>query len=221
MPRTLSKKFTMEFDLSTQDGETAWSAIIAWMIRQPPPVLTKKDFVTRYSAGEFGNASPTWNTCLEWLNAHPNYVGLTTDLFHIRNRIAGGKTWYNVPWVAIVPTWITATEEVGAGNLYISAMAPTERTILQGEVQQGTNGLELFYSTVAKPMREALREQAEQVYGITAVALLRRYLCPNSYEWLQVLLDRYPFHVVEFSTYSCNWGTLPGYNTVFWEVRRY
>ena len=57
--------------------------------------------------------------------------------------------------------------------------------------------------------------------GIMALALLRRYLCPNSYDWMMTLLDRYPDHIVEFNTYSVNWGVLPGFNTAFWEVRLY
>src|SRR4029079_14257562 len=55
------------------------------------PVLTKGDFVQRYKQGEFGNASPTWNTFDEYLAA--NYSGQ----LHIRNRVAGGPSWYNVP----------------------------------------------------------------------------------------------------------------------------
>jgi hypothetical protein len=100
-------------------------------------------------------------------------------------------------------------------------MAPTEETIFQGEVMWGLWGLELTYTTVALPMRDALLKETKLARGIIATFLLKHFLCPNSYEWLQVLLDYYPDHVVEFSTYSVNWGTLPGYNTVFWEVRKY
>ena len=105
--------------------------------------------------------------------------------------------------------------------LYISAMAPTEKQVLQGEVPRGLWGLDLLYTTVARPMREALQVASRSVGGIIAVSLLQQYLCPNSYDWLMHLLDSYPGHVVEFSTYSVEWGTVPGYNTVFWEVRRY
>jgi hypothetical protein len=217
VPRTVAGKITIPLKPGYYDE------IVAWMIRQPPPVLTKKGFVTRYSTGEFGNASPTWNTpdlLLDWgaIKLGESSDDTTLGLFHLRNRQTAGQTYYNIGWADCVGRWFS---QANRKEWYASQMAPTERTILQGEVQQGTNGLELFYTTVAKPMRDALRERSEQVYGITAVSLLRRYLCPNSYEWLQVLLDRYPFHVVEFSSYSCNWGTIPGYNTVFWEIRKY
>lgn len=117
--------------------------------------------------------------------------------------------------------WALATLQVPESQLYISSMAPTHLGIFQGEIQQGVGGYELFYTTIAKPMREALAIRSKQVYGIIAISLMRYYLCPNSYDWLMVLLDRYPFHVVEFSCYGCNWGTIPNYNTIFWEIRLY
>lgn len=180
------------------------------------PVLSKKDFVRRYAAGEFGNASPTWNEIREFTASRYN------GLVHLRNRVAGGPTWYDISSDEAETAWYKLLEKgVKPQDLYISAMAPTAKTLFQGEVQQGINHLDLYYTTVAKPMREALKSESEQVSGIVATSLLRRYLCPNSYDWLQILLDRYPGHVVELSTYSVEWGTLPGFNTVFWEVRMY
>lgn len=184
-----------------------------------PPVLDKKDFVRRYAAGEFGNAAPTWNGFLDWSLANASKPRET--FYHIRNRIKGGKTWYNVSDSDVARLWVDAVESEGIGNLYISEMAPTERTLIQGEVMLGVHGLRLFYSRVKKPMREALHGSAEEVEGLVASNLLKRYLCPKSWEWLNYLLEAYPDHVIEFSTYSKSWGTLPGYNTVFWEVRNY
>jgi len=180
------------------------------------PVRNKKDFVVRYEAGEFGNHSPTWNNWIEWQSDHGERFG---KLFHIRNRVAGGKTWYNVHWLALGVKWLEACHECGSSNLYISAMAPTEQTLFQGEVMRGIWGLELTYTTIAKPMRDALRECTKTARGIIANLLIEHYLDANSYNWLRVLLCRYKDHVVEFSCYNTQWGTLPGYNTVFWEVR--
>lgn len=180
------------------------------------PVLTKVDFVKRYAAGEFGNAAPTWNDAEDFLRR--GYQ----DLCHIRNRVAGGPTWYNVRANRVYALWY---EIKGSGidpsTLYISAMAPTAKTLFQGEVMQTEKGLSLFYSSIAKPMREALAESSKTVVGWRASALLHYYMDERSYDWLQVLLDRYPFHVIEFSTYGVQWGTVSGYNTVFWEVRLY
>jgi len=184
---------------------------------KPKPVLTKRDFVRRYAKGEFGNASPTWNTIGEFTRADPR-----GELFHIRNRVADGPTWYNKTKLGVFATWAhLKLTGVPTDSLYISAMAPTHKTLFQGEVRQSEKYLDLRYSTVVATMREALAKQQYHTNGIMAVWALKYYLCPNSYEWMHYLLDSYPSHVIEFSTYSVNWGTLPNYNTVFWEVRKY
>lgn len=182
------------------------------------PVLTKQDFVRRFLANEFGNRGPTWDTWREFADSEPS-----DRLYHLRNRIAGGPTYYNLTWKEVWGLWITRPN---VGNWYVAEMAPTDCTLIQGEVQYpvpgtGKCGLDLYYSTVAKPMRDSLKEGGRQVSGIVAVELLRYYLDPASLEWLYTLLERYPGHVVEFSTYSVNWGTIPNRNTTVWEVRKY
>ncbi len=181
-----------------------------------PPVLTKKDFVERYARGEFGNASPTWNSYVEWLAA-TLYDPCEGRLFHVRNRTAGGQTFYNVPKALMKQTWESASKL--SDGWYISEMAPSDKTLFQGEVMRSPRYLELTYNTLPLPMREGMLRGMKHAHGIIASSLLKHFLCPNSYEWLWYLLDEYPNHIVEFSSYRCQWGTIPGYNTVFWEVR--
>lgn len=190
-----------------------------------PPVLTKTDFVRRYQANEFGNRSPTWDTVNEFLawGRQAFGTGPSYGLYHLRNRVAGGATYYDLKWSHAVALWCDQKDKK---DFYCSAMCPTERTTFQGEVMQappstGKVGLALYYTTVAKPMRQALLEGGKQVYGLLALGLLQRYLCPNSYEWMQVLLDRYPEHCVEFTCLDHCWGSIPGYNTLWWEIRKY
>lgn len=181
------------------------------------PVLTKADFVRRYAQGEFGNHSPTWANLKEWKKDKRKPVGL----YHLRNRIPGGVTCYNVPMDEVEQRWNELGEKV-TSLMYLSSMAPHEHNLIQGEVVQHERGLELLYSDVKdKPMRDALHERTLYAYGLKALNILKTTLCSNSYDWLQHLLDEYPHHVVEFSTFARNWGTLPRYNTVFWEVRLY
>lgn len=181
-----------------------------------PPVLTKKDFVERYLAGEFGNRAPSWATLDEFRAG--DYRGKA----HLRNRVAGGETYYNIEAADISALW----EKQERPELwYCSGMAPHDLNLLQGEVVQSHNqaGLDLYYSDViGKPMRDALAERSYQVHGVRSSLVLREYLDANSYDWLMELLQRYPYHVVEISVFSKPWGTLfPLFNTVVWEVRSY
>lgn len=181
------------------------------------PVLTKQDFVRRYQAGEFGNRAPTWDTIEEFLAS--GYRGLV----HIRNRVAGGPTWYDIPhdevWFKFCE--VIAKPNVSGKTLYFSGMCPTELTVIQGEIQRSARYIDLYYSCVPKPMRQSLIEGGIQVSGLTAVLLLRCFMDASSHEWLDHLLDEYPEHVIEFTTLSRPWGTIPRRNTIWWEVRNY
>lgn len=180
-----------------------------------PPVLTKRDFVRRFRQGEFGNAGPVWDTPRDFIGVP---LGERKGLYHLRNRVAGGSTHYNLTYGQALDGW---RDTADYRQWYVSEMAPTEKTLIQGEVLETEKGLTLLHSRIAKPMREALAESSQSVSGIIAVSLLRSFLCPNSYDWLMTLLERYEGHVVEFSTYDTCWGTLPNFNSIFWEVRSY
>lgn len=183
-----------------------------------PPVTSKRDFVRRYEAGEFGNRAPTWNTLEEYLAS-----GYNGGRVHIRNRVAGAPTWYDIEPDAVVDKTaeIIRNEWATSDQLYFSGMAPTHLTTFQGEVQRSTNHLDLYWSTVKQPMRQSLLEGGRQSYNLSASLLLKRFFDPSSYDWLQYLLDGYPDHVIEFSCYGVYWGTVPRRNTVIWEVRAY
>lgn len=188
-----------------------------------PQVLSKRDFAPRYMAGEFGNHSPSWNTVEAFLA-----YGMTfprnervPGKYHVRNRVAGGATHYNLNWSTAVARWL---EQEKAEQWYCSQMVPKEvedTLLLQGEVMQSPNGLALYYSTALGPMRTSLAKGGTQVYGVEALMRLQNALDCNSYNWLTVLLDEYPFHVIEFSAFCRCWGTLPNHNTLFWECRLY
>lgn len=183
-------------------------------------ISTKRQFVREYQKGTFGNASPTWNT-FEDFERHlvsPQYVNPQEKFYHLRNRIAGGPTYYNLPGNQAYTLWRNAEYR---NNWYVSEMAPTHLTLFQGEVRRTTRHLDLYYSRYVAPMRESLLKGGRQQYGILALSLLKYYLDSSSYEWLNYLLDEFDGHVVEFSTYATQWGTVPGMNTIFWEVRLY
>lgn len=179
------------------------------------PVLTKTDFVHRFQLGEFGNASPTWDNPTEFLKEANR-----DNLFHIRSRIAGGPTWYNIQGHHVDIEWYHicyAAKKANPSQLYISAMAPLH--LLNGEIMRTHEGLYLYYSTVQKPMRDSLREGGREAKGVAVQFILKHFMNERSYDWTMLLLDRYKDHVIEFTVVNKCWGTVPGYNTLFWEVR--
>lgn len=178
------------------------------------PVKSKSDFVRRYKRGEFGNRAPTWNNVGDFLDFYRYEWPPEEQLFHLRNREAGGSTLYNCSFETIKNAHLSSDR-----NWYVSAMAPDQHLTLQGEIKRGTLGLELRYSQVKLPMRDALKKEEHTVSGLRSKLLVASHMNPLSYDWLQELLDNYPNHIIEFASFSVEWGNLPGYNTVFWEVR--
>jgi len=196
----------------------------------PKPVTSKAQFVKLYQDGVFGNRAPTWNSLDRWYDwwtaehFDAPESAITYRRFHVRNRVANGKTFYNLgpDFNSVVTAWNRLVCEYGPGTAYISEMAPHHLGTAQGEVQRSVHHLDLTITTGRLPMREALlTDYTTFVQGLRADILLRHFMDPPSYEWLQYLLDTYVDHVVEFSCFSRPWGTVPNRNTVFWETRLY
>jgi len=182
----------------------------------PPPIRTKRQFVREYQKGTFGNRAPTWNTLAEFQAS--GYRGLV----HIRNRVAGGPTWYDIPAQEVAQTWTDLVRKgIKADSLYLSGMAPHHKGTIQGEIRRDELWLTLTYCSAKLPMRESMANGASTAHGLAATMMLRHYMDPASFDWVMDLLDMYPDHVIEFSCFSIPWGTIPNRNTVVWEVRQY
>jgi hypothetical protein len=183
------------------------------------PVTSKENFVARFCKGEFGNRTQVWDSVDEYLESC--HVGMV----HLRNRIVGGPTWYHLKdkW-ELLTKYREVLKNTPASQWYVGEMIPTEvekKLLIQGEVQQSTSHIDLYFSTVPEPMRSSLAKGGTMVKGIKAVAILKHYLDPSSYDWIMELLSLYPNHVVEFSCYGTNIGILVGMNAVVWECRLY
>lgn len=168
---------------------------------------------------EFGNRSPTWGSFKEYCREAKLRA---TTLVHIRNRVANGPTWYNIHASEVKQVvHRLLSQGYKEEQFYFSLMAPTHLTVIQGEIQQSCQHLDLYFSMVKLPMRQSLIEGGKQVSGLRARLILESYLDGVSLDHVNYLLTAYPNHVIEFSTYSRNWGTIPNRNTVIWEIRNY
>jgi hypothetical protein len=180
------------------------------------PVKYKQDFYRRWREGEFGNRGHSWDTVKATLSS-----GLPGP-FAIRYRVPGSR-WmrYTIPREELQ----AATDEFIADGadlelMEYSPMQPDDKLKLQGEVSEDHRGMNLFYSRDKVPMRKALLS-AKQVHGATAERVLDWACDPSSRDDIKSMLDNYPKHVIEFSTYDCHVGIIPRRNTVIWEVRQY
>ena len=157
-----------------------------------------------------------WDTYDQWWFS--NYPGRIA----IRTKVRGGRCDYLIPKKDVASRYQSfISDGYHPSQIHFSAQCPEEDKIIQGEVQRGTRGLELTYSRSVLPMRDALRTDPHHATGMRARILLQSAMCSQSFDWLHELLDRFENHVVEFTTLRYPWGVLPGFNTVFWEVRNY
>ena len=179
-------------------------------------VKTKEQFYELWQKGLFGNKLQTWNSLEEIKQS--GYGGLIT----IRSKeVASAFQSYNVPLMEIEKTRAEWIKQGYDPNLItFNESAPDHLLLLQGELMEYNNGLYLFYSQEKVKMREALKEGREAI-GKEAEQLLRKHCNQVSFQDIMDLLQRFPGHVIEFSTYSCMLGNIPGRNTIIWEVRKY
>jgi hypothetical protein len=194
-------------------------------------VTCKKDGTRRFAAGLLGNSIRQWPS-LDAIKAD-GYTGRVV----IRSTRPG---WSRCRYALSIPE----AEEYFA-SCVVMGDQPTDiyfneylecqplSTTIQGEVYRGVEGLVLHYSTDQVLMRDVISRgitRLSAAYGLTAKLLLQQYLDPSSYDAVMDLLDThtdaenhgYPTsHVIEFTTFDRYIGTLPGRNTIIWELRRY
>lgn len=196
------------------------------------PVKSKQEFVRRFQTGEFGNRPPTWDSVSEWAEWYQSkypisYVSSTDyrllPTFHLRNRKTAGPTRYGLRGDQLLAI---ANESMYQTGYYVSQMCPHEDQTIQGEVRlspHGRGGLELFYTSVRLPMREALDMKSVTIQGLQAELVIRKSMSAGDTDWIKELLQEYPDHTVEFTAFNRPWGSLAdyGYRAVIWEVRAY
>ena len=184
----------------------------------PKPVRNKRDYYTRYIAGEFGNRLQVWATKGEWENS--GFIGP----IGIRNRKPDSPFCrYDIPH-RLVNSVVDEFLSKGCplSDMTFNEAAPESDLTIQGEFCINYDGqLALVYSHVKRQMRIALKQEPKYATGNHARQILKHFADNDSYEWMDWLLGAYPDHTIEFSTYRRNLGSIPRRNTLIWEVRAY
>lgn len=179
-------------------------------------IRSKAEYYELFERGVLGNRTQTWPSLkhLIWSNFRGNvtvrYKGVDSRFHQPNCTVPQAVAFCN-----------SAIQQGAKWENFTFAEAPPDRVrIFQGEVMRSDRYLNLYYSTLALPMREALRREGQEVQGLRAVLLLRSNLDPADYDWLWELFDTYPDAVIELSTFLWSTGTLRR-RTIFWEVRNY
>ena len=180
----------------------------------PAPVLNKPDFYRRRH--EFGNHLHTWNTWDELLIS--DYGGP----IGIRNTVPGGPFVCPIPW----GRWGSERQKLlragtPAETMRFGQAAPDERVLFQAEVCETYRGLEMRYTHGSGTTHRTAMQTAKNIHGLTALHMLRRNVEPSDVADIEALLELYPDHVIEFSTYAFPVGCVPGRTTLIWEIRKY
>ena len=180
-------------------------------------VLSKTINYNLYQRGLFGNKLRSWDNLEDYRN--DDYKGCVSIRY--RGLIPGQFCYYNVNENEVEQIVDDIISKGGEKvRITINESAPDEFLTIQGELTRNECGLYLYYSTLKGKMRDCMKD-AISTYGLQVKLMLQYYLTPSSYEDIMDLLDLYPEHVIEFSTYSKCLGDCKGRNTLIWEVRKY
>lgn len=180
-------------------------------------IRTKAEFLEKAANGLMGNQMPSWPSVGAALaDGHTGEV-------MIRYR-EPDSPWMrpNIP-VRHAVAHIDAMVERGAdrSKFYLTWMSPFVGRLLNAEVWRSPLGLYVHYSRSQTHLREALDKDGHHARGLKAMMVLRSTCDANSMTDIEALLDLYPDACLEITVFDRQIGTIPGRNTVIWEVRNY
>jgi hypothetical protein len=183
-------------------------------------IPTKSASYRLYHGGEFGNKLRTWDSLVSVVSS-----GFSGKIVMRYKGANGGAIYPRLgehlnlnEAAAAVRSWIAAGAR--EDQIAYNEAAPDAALILQGEVMLSVEHVSLFWSAERTTMRRAMN-RGRQWEGLRALALLKERLFPSSWEDVNLLLERFPTAVIEFSAYRHAVGNIPGRNAVIWEVRDY
>jgi hypothetical protein len=190
---------------------------------------TKTKMYDLYNRGLFGNRIRSWASVDDFI-ADPNKPG-TVALRYKGINVAGPC----ISYVTIEDLAEFVDYLVNSGwerdRITVCENPPNKFRTLQGQLRRSDAHYDLTYSFIKAPMREAFEIDQRYAQGLTALALLKHYLDPSSYDDIMEMLDTYDggvvehkkrdFCVIEFTAFSKDIGVVPSRNTIFWEVRNY
>jgi len=183
--------------------------------------VTSKEMNYRlWQRGELGNKLRAWRSVEEWRAS-----GFSGSVVLRTVGIVGGPCAYNLANLDEVNQvfyyWLICG--VPRESIMVNEAAPDQNVVLQGEYlnDPGLCWAQFVHSRERAHMRDALKASKAISAGLRTILMLQEAMTPSSYSDWQLLLDRYPGHVLEVSIYDRCLGDTPGRNALVWEVRKY
>ena len=178
-------------------------------------ITSKRQMYGLLRSGALGNTLRTWATRENYLEA--GFRGRTS----LRCLVPGVTFRHGLTHEDVLVQGAHSFEGQPPEAFVYCEAAPDEQVVLQGEVSRIAGGLYMAWSRERCNMRVATSLGWRHASGLTAKVLLEASVDPSSLEDIELLLDKYHDHVIEFSAFSVALGLVPRRNTVIWEVRRY
>lgn len=193
-------------------------------------IANKRQMYAALERGDFGNTIPMWTSAALWelsqtTSAHvfaPRQFRVDSPLYWgVRSMTPGGPCRLYCPRGEVVSTFYRFQR--AGHDAQISVMVDAFLTVTSWMQIWRDSPTGLHIECITNPPRgaswRALMPSAPSYTGIRAQTMLRTLLNGNSYDDLEALFELYPDHVIELSTLSRCYGTLPNRNAIIWEVR--
>lgn len=180
-------------------------------------IRTKKEFFRLASAGLLGNQMPSWPDAESAIRD-----GHTGEVMVRCKEPDSPLMRPNVPVrdaERVIGEFVASGKP--RGQFYLTWMSPYVGRLLNAEAWRAPGGLYLNYSRSQTHLRDALDHDGHHAEGLRAVLILQGACDPNSMDDLRGIWERYPDAVIELTAFDRQIGSLPGRNTVVWEVRDY
>lgn len=175
-------------------------------------ITTKEHMYRLLMNGRFGNYVRSWRTIADiQLSGYTGHVSLRS--LEINNPVR----LYHVPMELLVTTIFELPDSQKHAGLMFSESPDDTYRLIQGEY----DGINFTYSFINAPMRLAFDQQRLHANRLQAHWLLKAHMTAGDRDWLEQLLVDFPNSTVEFSCFKRPIGTVPGSQTIFWEVRHY
>lgn len=179
-----------------------------------PPITSKRVMYEMLGRGDFGNTLVQYAGVAEWVADG----GPSLPWWGVRTKTPGGPCRLNCPAQEVAATAASfAPHQI---NISVMISSVGQVTFL-GELYDAPGGAVLTgreWPPQVHDWRPEMRTPTTWT-GAAVPLMLRRHLNPSSHEDLAALREAYPGHVYEFSCMDVCYGTVPGRNTIMWEVR--